>query len=73
MSDKLTTAEVAQALGYTVRHVQRLLRLGAIRGEQFNRVWIIDREETERIKALRSEGGRFYHGKTGKGKTIEQK
>ena len=60
MGDKLTTQEVAQELGYTLRHVQRLLRLGTIRGEQFNRVWIIDRSEVERVKALQSKGGRFY-------------
>ena len=73
MSRKLTTQEVAQELGYDVEHVRRLLRLGAMRGERFNRVWMVDCEEVERVKALQSKGGRFYHGKTSKkGEAIEQ-
>jgi len=47
-----------------VHHVYRLLRLGAIKGEQFNRVWIIDQAEVERVKALQDEHGRYWHGKS---------
>lgn len=72
MSDKLTTAEVAQELGYHIKHVQRLLRSGAICGEQFNRVWIVDRSEVERVKALQSEGGRYYPDRISKEETTEQ-
>jgi len=67
MSDKLTAQEAANALGYHVDHVYRLLRSGIIRAEQFNRVWLIDRAEVERVKALQDEHGRFHRGKTGKG------
>jgi excisionase family DNA binding protein len=70
MSDRLTTKQVAQELGYHIKHVQRLLRSGAMRGEKFGRTWIIAKSEIERIKALRSEGGRFYPDK-GKENTIE--
>jgi hypothetical protein len=55
MSDELTTQEVAQELGYNIKYVRQLLRRGIIHGRQFNRVWIIDREEVERIKTLRGE------------------
>lgn len=60
MSEKLTAQEAADALGYHINHVYRLLKSGKMKGEQFNRVWIIAKVEVERIKALQSEGGRFY-------------
>jgi excisionase family DNA binding protein len=60
MGDRLTVAEAAKILGYHENHVRRLLRSGAIKAEQFNRVWIIAKSEVERIKALQSKGGRFY-------------
>lgn len=63
MSAKLTAQEAADALGYHINHVYRLLRSGAMKGEQFNRVWIIAKSEVERIKELQSEGGRFYPDK----------
>lgn len=64
-SDKLTAQETADALGYHVDHVYRLLRLGAIEGELLQgKVWLIDREEVERVKALQDEHGRYHHGKT---------
>lgn len=64
MANKLTTNQVAEMLGYSVRHVQALLRLGAIKGEQFGRTWMIDCKEVERIKREQTEGGYYYHGKT---------
>lgn len=60
MQEKLTVKQTAELLGYHVDHVRRLLRSGVMKGEQFNRVWIIDRSEVERIKAAQSKGGRFY-------------
>jgi hypothetical protein len=42
-----------------------------MKAEQFNRIWIIDRSEVERIKAAQSEGGRFYPEK-GKEADIDQ-
>ena len=60
MDEKVTTEQAAQELGYHLKHVQRLLRQGIMRGEKFGRTWIIDRSEVERIKAAQSEKGRFY-------------
>ena len=57
MNDKLTAQEAADQLGYHVNHVYRLLKQGKMRGEQFNRVWLIDRTEIERIKSLQDEYG----------------
>jgi excisionase family DNA binding protein len=72
MGDKLTVAEAAELLGYHENHVRRLLRSGAMKAEQFNRVWIIDRSEVERIKAVQSQGGRYYPDRTEEGGTIEE-
>jgi hypothetical protein len=38
----LTTQEAATLSGYDIQHVRRLAREGKIRGEQFNRAWVID-------------------------------
>jgi excisionase family DNA binding protein len=70
MSDKLTVAEAAELLGYHENHVRRLLRSGVIKAEQFSRIWIIDRSEVERVKALQSKGGRFYPDR--EGQSIDQ-
>lgn len=59
MPDKVTAQEAAAELGYHIDHVYRLLRAGKIRGEQFNRVWLIDRKEVERVKAQQDERGRL--------------
>jgi len=58
MSEKLTVKQAAHELGYHPNHVYRLLREGTIRGEQFSRVWMIDRREVERVKAQQDEHGR---------------
>ena len=60
MEDKLTAAEAAGILRYHINHVYRLLKSGVLRGEQFNRVWLIDRAEVRRLKALQDENGRLY-------------
>lgn len=57
--DKVTAEEAAKELGYHINHVYRLLRQKKMRGEQFNRVWLIDRREVERIKALQDSQGRL--------------
>jgi excisionase family DNA binding protein len=60
MAGKLTAREAAEILGYHINHVYRLLRSGVMKGEQFNRVWMIDRAEVERIKRLQDVHGRRY-------------
>lgn len=51
--DLLTVAEAAQELGMTVRGVQERLRRGMMRGERVSpRLWMIQREEVERWRAL---------------------
>jgi len=64
MSDKLTAQQAADELGYNVRHMQRLLRLGAIKAERFNRSWVIDESEVERVKSEQDDNGRYWHGKS---------
>jgi excisionase family DNA binding protein len=59
MDDILTADEAAEMLGYHPDYVRRLLRNRAIKAQQFNRVWMIDRQEVERIKALQGPGGRL--------------
>jgi excisionase family DNA binding protein len=59
MERPLTAQEAADALDYHIQHLYRLLRNGTITAEQFNRVWMIDRREVERIKALQGPGGRL--------------
>jgi excisionase family DNA binding protein len=55
----LTTQEAAAELGYSVRHLYRLLDERTIQGERFGHVWMIDRQEVERIKTLQGPGGRL--------------
>ena len=62
MAEKLTAQQTAELLGYHVNHVYRLLKEGTLKGEQFNRVWIIDRQEVERVKSLQDEHGRVWKG-----------
>lgn len=62
MGEKLTTEQAAKELGYHVDHVRRLLRAGIIQAEKFNRVWMIDRQEVERIRKLQGPDGRLPYG-----------
>ena len=62
MSEKMTAQEAAVYLGYHLNHVYRLLKDGVLRGEQFNRVWILNRREVDRLKALQDENGRVWRG-----------
>jgi hypothetical protein len=59
MSRPLTAREAADALGYHIKHLYRLLKEGTIVGERFNQVWMIDPAEVERVKALQGPGGRL--------------
>jgi hypothetical protein len=59
MSEKLTAHEAAEILGYHIDHMRLLLRRGKVEAEQFNRVWMIDRQEVERVKTLQGKGGRL--------------
>jgi excisionase family DNA binding protein len=62
MEDWLTAEQAAQELGYHVDHVRRLLRAGKLRGQLFNRTWIIARQEVDRLKALQNLEGRLPYG-----------
>lgn len=59
MDDALTTKEAAEILGYNPNYLRELLRQGTIRARQFSGVWMIPREEVERIKALQGPKGRL--------------
>jgi hypothetical protein len=59
MNDLLTAHEAAHELGYHINHLYELLRSGTVKAKQFNRVWMIYRQEVERIKALQGPGGRL--------------
>ncbi len=49
----MTPAEAAAEIGITQRAVQDRLKRGLLRGTNYGgRVWLIDREEVERAKAV---------------------
>jgi len=64
MKNKLTAQQAADILRYHVKHVYRLLHLGAIAAEQFNGTWIIERSEVDRVRREQDDSGRYHHGKT---------
>ena len=49
MERPLTAQEAADQLGYNIDHLYLLLKKGTIRGERFNKAWMIDPAEVERI------------------------
>jgi excisionase family DNA binding protein len=59
MKRPLTVQEAAKQLEYHPDHLRRLLRAGKVSGERIGQVWLIDRQELERIKALQGPGGRL--------------
>lgn len=59
MERSLTVKEAAAAMGYHPDHVRRLLNAGTIQGERAGLVWLIDRQEVDRIKSLQGPGGRL--------------
>jgi excisionase family DNA binding protein len=59
MSEPLTVGQAAKELGYHPKHLYRLLRDGRLHGQRFGPVWMIDRSEVERVKALQDSRGRL--------------
>jgi hypothetical protein len=59
MRDLLTAEQAAGELGYHLNYFYTMLRQGRVKAQQFNRVWMIDRPEVERIKSLQGPGGRL--------------
>jgi hypothetical protein len=62
ISELLTAEQAANELGYNIHHLYRLLKSGVVNGEQFNRVWMIEPSEVERVKSLQGPGGRLPRG-----------
>ena len=59
MEGMVTAKEAAQQLGYSRRHVYRLLKDGKMQGQQWAREWMIPEAEIRRLKALQDEHGRL--------------
>jgi len=59
MSKPLTAHQAANELGYNIKYLYQLLKKGIVKGEQFNRVWMIDPAEVERVRSLQGPGGRL--------------
>lgn len=59
MARPLTAEEAATELGYNLRHFYRLLKSGKVQGERVGPIWLIDREEVERVRSLQSAKGRL--------------
>jgi hypothetical protein len=59
MSEPLTAQQAADALGYNIKYLYLLLKASTIQGRKFGHIWMIDRAEVERIKALQGPGGRL--------------
>jgi excisionase family DNA binding protein len=59
MKRPLTVQEAAQQLEYHPDHLRRMLRSGKVEGERIGQMWLIDRQEVERIKSLQGAGGRL--------------
>ncbi len=62
MVERITVKQAAGILGYHPNHVYRLLRDGTLKGEQFNRVWIVDRQDAVRLKSEQDDNGRLPRG-----------
>ena len=59
MDRSLTAQEAADCLGYNVKHLCRLLNSGKVKGQRVGHIWLIDRQEVERIKRLQGPCGRL--------------
>jgi len=59
MNDLLTAQQAASEMGYDIKHLYRLLKKGTVKGQKFGTVWMIDRQEVDRIKSLQGPGGRL--------------
>jgi len=53
VEDFITSVEAADALGYTVQHVRRLVRQGKLAGKKLGRDWVVERQGVERLAAAR--------------------
>lgn len=62
MTEKITVKDAALVLGYHPNHVYRLLRDGTLKGERFNRVWMVDRLDVARLKSEQNDNGRLPRG-----------
>lgn len=58
--DRITAEEAGSILGYNVKHIYRLLKVGVLTGQKFNRVWEIDRDAVLELKRRQSESGRLH-------------
>lgn len=65
MDRPLTVSEAAERLDYHPDHLRRLLRAGTVKGERAGLVWLIPRQEVERVKALQGPGGRLPRSRAG--------
>lgn len=54
----ITAEEAAKESGYTVRHIQKLLKSGRIPGKRFGRAWMLTREAVMAYKAANPQPGR---------------
>jgi excisionase family DNA binding protein len=63
MAENLTAQQAADMLGYHINHLYRLLKDGTVKGTRWGgKVWMIDRAEVARVKALQDEHGRVHKG-----------
>lgn len=63
VTDMLTAGEAAEELGYHLNHLYRLLKSGDVKGQKWaGRIWMIERREVERVKALQDGNGRLQKG-----------
>lgn len=52
-SNYLTSAEAANALGFSPDHVRNLIRRGKLKGEKLGRNWIVPVKELTKVKRKR--------------------
>lgn len=62
MEQKLTAQQAAEALGYHINYLYRLLKEGEVKGQRWGREWMIDRAEVARVRSLQDEHGRLPKG-----------
>ena len=54
MSNLLTTHQVAETLGVTIRRVQALIKAKRLRAVPFGRVWMIRASDVEAVRSRRN-------------------
>jgi excisionase family DNA binding protein len=70
MNEPLTAEQAAKELGYHLHHVYRMMRSGKLKARRFSGVWLTDRQEVERIKALQGPKGRLPRAKRGEHENV---